>query len=89
MVSEDYEDSIEFVGVAGRDDESAMQGFIDEHGLSGFPHVADESGDIWERFGIFDQPAWVFADAGGNFEVVFGAIGETELRERLDALADS
>lgn len=78
---------MQFVGVASRDDEAAMQDFVDKHGLSGFPNISDEAGEVWERFGVFDQPAWVFATASGDYEVVFGRIPEDELRERLDGLA--
>ena len=86
-MSEDYEGSVQFVGVASRDDEAAMQDFVDRHELSGFPHISDEAGEVWERFGVVGQPAWVFATASGDYEVVFGAIPEDELREKLDALA--
>ena len=66
-----------------------MQAFVDRHGLSGIPHIADESGVVWERFGVLNQPAWVFIDDSGGTEVVFGRLGEGDLGARLDALAAS
>lgn len=67
-----------------------MRDFLDRHGLDGlFPHVADPEGELWDRFGVRGQPAWAFVDDSGEAELVFGALSDDELRERLDGLAAS
>jgi peroxiredoxin len=65
------------VGVASRDAVDEMQAFVDRHGLADVVNVADESGEVWDRFGVFGQPTWAFVDgATGEVTVRFGALGE-------------
>ncbi len=63
-----------------------MNRFIDGRGVEAFEHVYDETGDIWQTFGVISQPTFVFITADGETEVVFGGQGESSLRERLDGL---
>lgn len=52
------------------------------------PTASDVEGVIWERFQIIGQPVVVFIDGQtGRTEVVYGAMGQATLAERLDALA--
>ena len=78
-----------FVGLAGRDTVDEMQSFIDRHGLAEFPHLVDEDGALWERFGIISQPAWVFVDDDGTARTVSGSLSEDGLRSELDRLRGS
>lgn len=55
-----------------------MLDFIDRHGIS-FPTIVDQSGEVYLRYEVPYQPAWVFIDAEGNHERVMGALGEDEL----------
>lgn len=75
-----------FVGVAGRDDLSEMQAFVEEFGVGGFEHVADEDTAIWRQYGVTSQPAFVFIDDSGEVEVLISALGEDGLIERVEAL---
>lgn len=83
---EQYADQVDIIGVAGRDDLSEVNGFINERGVSAFEHIYDESGDIWMEFGVRSQPAFVFIGVDGEAELVFGAQGEDSIGQRLDAL---
>ena len=83
---ERYGDRVDIIGVAGRDDLSAVNGFIDGRGVEGFEHIYDESGDIWADFGVSSQPAFLFIAADGTSELIFGGQGEASISERLDAL---
>ncbi len=74
------------VGVAGRDDLSAIQGFIDDRGVSAFPHMVDETGELWAGFDVRSQPSFVFIDDGGTIVDGTGSLSEESLVERLDAL---
>lgn len=86
-VARDYRDRVTVVGVAGRDTTEAMAAFVSEHGLAAMPTASDVDGVVWERFQILGQPAMVFIDGQtGRTEVIYGAMGEDVMRERLDAL---
>ena len=39
------------------------------------------------RLGVVGQPSWIFLDAQGRPEKVFGSLGKDQLRRRLEALA--
>jgi hypothetical protein len=83
----DYDGDVEFLSIAGRDEVEPMRAFLERHDLAGLmPHLADLDGDIWARFGVGGQPTFVFVDAEGEVERVFGAMPEDELERRLDVL---
>jgi len=73
------------VGVSWQGTESAMQAFVDDHGLT-FPQALDDDGSLFARFGVPYQPAWVFVTADGEADVHLGALEPDELAERLGAL---
>ncbi len=75
------------LSIAARDSVAEMQSFVEQYSLGGlFPHLADESGELWARFGVSGQPAWVFVDDAGGGERIFGALSDEELQAKLDAL---
>lgn len=74
------------VGVAWNGTEKSMQGFVDRHGLS-FTNVRDDTAQVFTRFGVPYQPAWVFVRADGTAERTLGALSEAKLAEQLDELA--
>ncbi|HEX6257755.1 MAG TPA: hypothetical protein VFZ70_18240 [Euzebyales bacterium] len=83
-----YDGKIDIIGVASRDQVPAMQEFVARHGLEDMVNVADVEGEIWQRFGVVAQPAWVFLDAEtGEGERVLGALSREDLEQRLDALS--
>jgi hypothetical protein len=62
--------------VAGRDSLEAMASFVDRHDLGDMVNIADVSGDVWTRFGVFGQPTWGFVNGDtGDVTVAFGALG--------------
>ena len=81
-----YGEQVNIIGVAGRDTLADMQGFVDEFGVDGFEHIADESVAIWAEYGITSQPAFAFIDDSGSVETVISALGRDGLAERIDAL---
>lgn len=87
QVAREFEDRVPVVGVASRDQVEAMQAFVERHDLSHVPHAADVDGEVWERFGITGQPAWVFVDGEtGAVTREFGALDEAALSEHLEQL---
>lgn len=77
------------IGVAGRDDLDAIQDFIVDRGVNEFPHIADESGEVWSGFDVRSQPAFVFINDDGTIAGEAGSLSEAEIVEWLDALVAS
>ncbi len=72
--------------MAGRDDVDAIRAFVDTYDVGGFEHIVDEGGVIWERYGVFSQPAFAFINDDATVETKVGAMGVdglTEVAERL------
>ena len=65
-------DSVGVYGVAWSGDDGSYRGFIDRHGLT-FPVLDDTSADVFRRYGVASQPAWVFVDRAGEVTVSPGA----------------
>lgn len=86
-MARDYGDEIGFLGIAGRDSVEAMANFVDHFEVGHLPHAADPDGELWERFGVPYQPAWVFIDSGGNAVRVFGAVPDDQLISILEDLS--
>ena len=78
---------MQFVGIAWTGSDDSFQGFIDKHGLT-FPQVSDDGGDVYARFEIPVQPAFVLIEADGTVQQIQGAV-DGELLDSLisDALA--
>jgi thiol-disulfide isomerase/thioredoxin len=77
---------VSFVGVAALDQLPAMQQFVAEEQLGGFPHLADTDASVWRHFGITQQPAFAFVSPDGSVEVVRSTLSASDLAQRLDAL---
>lgn len=70
------EDNQQVVGVAGRDTIEEMASFVERHGLEDIVMIADPDGVVWERFGVFGQPAWGFVNGEtGELSVRLGGLG--------------
>ena len=78
-----------FVGVAGRDSLEEMLVFVNDTGVSGFPHIADEDGEVWGTYGVTSQPAFVFINDDGTAELLVSSLGLDSLTERVEALVAS
>ena len=80
--------SIEFVGVAWTGDDEAFQGFIDQYSLT-FPTISDDPGDVYLRFEVPAQPAFVIVSADGTTQTLFGAVDESTLDSILSDIASA
>lgn len=79
--------AVTFVGVAGLDQDPAMQEFVAKYPVGGFTHLADTNGAVWAKFGVTHQPAYAFVRADGGVDVVKGSLSEAELSGRVTALS--
>jgi len=76
---------VTFIGIAAQDNEGAMASFVDATGVGVFEHVNDGQGQIWARYGVTYQPAFVVLSADGSVGT-YGALGESELQGLIDEL---
>ncbi len=86
-VASDYQDTIEFIAVAGRSDLEPTAARAAELLSDNVSWGLDES--IWDLYEILGQPASVMIT--GDDVIVegwYGALGEGALRERFDLLAN-
>ncbi|NUT35082.1 MAG: redoxin domain-containing protein [Hamadaea sp.] len=82
-----YAGRVQFVGVAGlRSGQQQMARFVADTGVQAFPHLSDDDGVVWKRFGVTTQEYYVMLDKTGKV-VHQGAMSADELRDRLATLA--
>ena len=63
-----------------------MQDFVNDNGLS-FTNINDGDGEIFARFNVPYQPAWVFIAKDGTVTTKIGVISDLELEQELNRLA--
>ncbi len=56
------------MGVPGLSDADSMRGFVEEQGVGAFPHVDDQTAELWTRFGVTRQRTYVYINDDGSFE---------------------
>lgn len=76
---------VNVVGVGGLDDEPAMRRFITEWKLDAVPHLSDEAGAVWKKFGVTSQSTFVLLDSRGTV-VHKGVLRGDDLPGRAAAL---
>lgn len=81
-------DRVEVIGVAWAGTESDYAGFIERHGIT-FANISDTDGEVYARFGVPYQPAWVYLDTDGTSRVRRGSMNEDSALAELEALAGS
>jgi peroxiredoxin len=82
---EQHRDAVAIVGVAGLDKAAAMPEFIRLAKVGSMPHLSDEPGDVWKRFGVTAQSTFVLLDAAGT--VTFrGRLDADEVPSRVAGL---
>ncbi|MEM7273092.1 MAG: hypothetical protein AAF547_08445 [Actinomycetota bacterium] len=84
-MQEQYGEQVRFIGVPGLSDTARMGQFVAQTGVTGFPHIPDGDGVLWERFGVTEQRTYVFINDDGTARV--GGYGQ--LAEDVEALIAS
>jgi len=85
-IAERYAGLVNFVGVAGLSELSAMREFVADTGTDGIIHLDDSSGEIWASYEIYSQPAFAFIADDGRLEVYVGTLGGDGLADIIDEL---
>ena len=74
--------TVAFVGVAGLDKPPAMRDFVSSLDVAQIPHLSDEAGAVWKRFGVTRQSTFVVVDKAGSI-VDRGVYDGEQLAERI------
>ncbi len=87
-VEAQFGDRVRFVGIGGQAQPGAdLAGFVTRTGTDGFPQLADESGELWDRFGTGGRSTFMFVNDDGTFELTsYGVVDETQLRAQVERL---
>lgn len=73
--------------MAGLDDRGPMVDFIERNDLDGFPHVYDEDGSVWQRFGTITRSAFIYVNDDGSLDkTAYGVYDVDEINRRIDEL---
>lgn len=62
-----------------------MTSFIDRHRIT-FPSIVDREGDVFARYGVPYQPAWVFIARDGSWVAVQGSLDRESLAPYVEEL---
>ncbi len=85
-VAAEFKGSVTFLGIPGRGPEADMQAFVDQTGTTGFEHVVDADGALWQYFGVISQPSFVFVDSAGTASSFAGSLPADALRQAASDL---
>ncbi|WP_412740784.1 TlpA family protein disulfide reductase [Krasilnikovia sp. MM14-A1259] len=80
-----YADRIAVLGIAGMGDNTAMHKFVTDLNVGGVPHLDDEQGVLWRRFGVTEQSTYVLLDRAGKVRVS-GYLDDLQLTAQIKAL---
>lgn len=65
-LADKYEDRVNFLGVAGLDKTAPMNDFVSAEKVGNFPHLNDQEGSVWRKFGVTKQSSYVMLDKNGR-----------------------
>ena len=71
------------IGIPGRDSQSEMNGFVSTYGVGNMPHLPDEQGDLWTRYGVSYQPRWLLIRTDGTEQAGGGEIPASVVTDAL------
>jgi peroxiredoxin len=84
-VEADFGDEVRFVGVNPLDDDETMQRFAAERGVD-YELFSDSDGELEDALGVVQYPVTLFVTADGEIVGQVGALGQADLRDRVEEL---
>lgn|GEM_PF-248827 len=75
-----FQDQVNFVGVAWAGNTNSYDRFVGDYSLT-FPQIDDTPGEVFERFDVAFQPAFVVVQPDGSLETVAGAVDDQLLEQ--------
>ncbi|NLU72952.1 redoxin family protein [Streptomyces sp. HNM0575] len=82
-----YKGKVNFVGVAGLDKTEPIRGFVKTQKVGNFPHLNDQKGSVWKKFGISQQSSYVMLDKNGRTVHEGAATSPDQLTKQVAGLA--
>lgn len=86
-LADKYKGKVNFVGVAGLDKTAPIKGFVKTQKVGNFPHLNDQQGAVWKKFGITQQSSYVMLDKNGKTVEQGAATTPQQLTEQVAGLA--
>ena len=72
-----YGDEVRFVGVPSLSNDEAIAKFVAERGVSGFEHIPDVDGVLWDRFDVSEHRTYILINDDGSVEKTgYGSLDE-------------
>lgn len=76
---------LSILGIAGMGDNKAMHEFVSDLDIAAVPHLDDQAGQVWKRFGITEQSTYVLVDRSGTI-VETGYLDSLQLTTEVKTL---
>lgn len=86
-LADKYQGKVNFVGVAGLDKTEPIEGFVKTQRVGNFPHLNDQKGSVWKKFGITQQSSYVMLDKNGKKVRAEAATSPAALTKQVAGLA--
>ncbi|MFC4496120.1 redoxin family protein [Streptomyces ovatisporus] len=86
-LADKYKGKVNFVGIAGLDKTEPIRGFVSSQKVGNFPHLNDQKGSVWKKFGIAQQSSYVMLDEKGKKVHAGAPTGPSELDKLVSGLA--
>jgi thiol-disulfide isomerase/thioredoxin len=82
-----YKGKVNFLGVAGLDKTDPIKGFVKAQKVGNFPHLNDQKGAVWKKFGVTQQSSYVMLDKDGKEVSQGAATTPDQLNKQVAGLA--
>jgi len=84
-LQEQYADRLNILGIAGMGNNKDMHEFVSDLEVGAVPHLDDEPGKLWKKFGITEQSTYVILDRSGKV-VVTSYLDDLQLTTKVKSL---
>ncbi|GAA2590050.1 hypothetical protein GCM10010435_80960 [Winogradskya consettensis] len=84
-LQKEYAGRLNILGIAGLGGNEEMREFVSDLEVEAVPHLDDEPGTIWKKFGITEQSTYVILDATGKV-VVSSYLDDLQLTKQVKEL---
>ena len=84
-LQDEYAGRLNILGIAGMGDNKDMHEFVSDLEVGAVPHLDDEPGKLWKKFGITQQSTYVILDRTGKV-VTTSYLDDLELTNKVKSL---
>jgi thiol-disulfide isomerase/thioredoxin len=82
---DEYAGRLNILGIAGMGDNKDMHEFVTDLEVGAVPHLDDEPGKLWKKFGVTQQSTYVILDRAGTV-VTTGYLDDLQLTNKVKSL---